>query len=124
RCGLRHREAVPRIVSKRRRRPGRDQVERQGAARQQDHRRCQRRDRRLRGVCGRGTVGDSEQRRDAPAHATAGYEPARDGSGRRVIEGVVGHIKWRDYTAAAVNGYTVWPPAPKKGRFHWSLTAT
>jgi hypothetical protein len=37
-----------------------------------------------------------------------------------VLTGVVGHIKWHYYTAAAINGYTV--RRTKAGA--WSLTAT
>lgn len=38
-----------------------------------------------------------------------------------MVTGVVGHIKWRYYTAAAINGYTV---APAKDRQTWALVAT
>jgi hypothetical protein len=38
-----------------------------------------------------------------------------------VIRGVVGHIKWHYYTAAAINGYTV---TRSKDRKQWALTAT
>lgn len=37
------------------------------------------------------------------------------------LRGVVGHIKWEYYTAAAINGYTV--TRANDGQ-HWSLTAT
>lgn len=37
-----------------------------------------------------------------------------------MITGVVGHIKWQYYTAAAIQGYTVY--GSKDGR--WSLAAT
>lgn len=37
------------------------------------------------------------------------------------LTGVVGHIKWHYYTAAAINGYAV--TRSKDGR-QWSLTAT
>lgn len=37
-----------------------------------------------------------------------------------MITGVVGHIKWHYYTAAAVNGYTV----TRSRRGAWALTAT
>jgi len=37
-----------------------------------------------------------------------------------VLTGVVGHIKWHYYTAAAINGYTV----SRSSRGEWSLTAT
>lgn len=39
-----------------------------------------------------------------------------------MISGVVGEIRWHDYTAAAINGYTVTPLA--KDRSRWSLRAT
>jgi hypothetical protein len=39
-----------------------------------------------------------------------------------VLSGVVGHIKWGHYTAAAINGYTVVPL--NKARSEWSLVAT
>lgn len=39
-----------------------------------------------------------------------------------MLTGVVGHIKWGHYTAAAINGYTVAPTT--KARTVWSLTAT
>jgi hypothetical protein len=39
-----------------------------------------------------------------------------------VLSGVVGHIKWGHYTAAAINGYTVTPR--NKARTEWSLVAT
>jgi len=38
-----------------------------------------------------------------------------------MLTGVVGHIKWRIYTAAAIHGYTV--SRSKDGR-QWSLVAT
>ena len=38
-----------------------------------------------------------------------------------MLTGVVGHIKWRYYTAAAINGYTV---TRNKAGTVWSLTAT
>lgn len=38
-----------------------------------------------------------------------------------MLSGVVGHIKWHYYTAAAINGYTV---TRSKDRREWSLTAT
>lgn len=38
-----------------------------------------------------------------------------------MLTGVVGHVKWHYYTAAAIHGYTVtW----SKDRTDWSLTAT
>lgn len=38
-----------------------------------------------------------------------------------MLTGVVGHIKWHRYTAAAINGYTVtW----SKDQTQWTLTAT
>lgn len=37
-----------------------------------------------------------------------------------MITGVVGHVKWHYYTAAAVNGYTV----SRTKRGEWSVTAT
>ena len=39
-----------------------------------------------------------------------------------MITGVVGHIRWHYYTAAAINGFTVTPLA--KDRRRWSLRAT
>jgi hypothetical protein len=39
-----------------------------------------------------------------------------------MLAGVVGHIKWGHYTAAAINGYTVAPTS--KARTAWTLTAT
>jgi len=39
-----------------------------------------------------------------------------------VLSGIVGHIKWGHYTAAAINGYSVAPN--NKARTEWSLTAT
>lgn len=39
-----------------------------------------------------------------------------------MITGVVGHIRWHHYVAAAINGYTV-TPLFKDGRA-WSLRAT
>jgi len=39
-----------------------------------------------------------------------------------VLSGVVGHIKWGHYTAAAINGYTVTPL--NKARTEWTLVAT
>lgn len=38
-----------------------------------------------------------------------------------MLSGVVGHIKWQYYTAAAINGYVV--SRSKDGR-QWSLVAT
>jgi len=42
--------------------------------------------------------------------------------GGGVIRGVVGHIRWHYYTAAAINGYTV-TRVSRDGR-RWSLQAT
>jgi len=39
-----------------------------------------------------------------------------------MLSGVVGHIKWGHYTAAAINGYTATPT--NKARTAWSLVAT
>ena len=39
-----------------------------------------------------------------------------------MLSGVVGHIKWGHYTAAAINGYQVAPI--DKGRTEWALVAT
>jgi hypothetical protein len=39
-----------------------------------------------------------------------------------VLSGVVGHIKWHHYTAAAIHGYTVTPT--NQARTQWTLTAT
>jgi hypothetical protein len=39
-----------------------------------------------------------------------------------VLSGVVGHIKWGHYPAAAINGYSVTPT--NKARTEWSLVAT
>ncbi len=38
-----------------------------------------------------------------------------------MLTGVVGHLKWHYYTAAAINGYSV---IPAKDRRSWTLTAT
>ena len=38
-----------------------------------------------------------------------------------MLTGVVGHIKWHYYTAAAINGYTV---TRNRAGTVWSLTAT
>lgn len=38
-----------------------------------------------------------------------------------MIQGVVGHVKWAYYNAAAINGYVV---VPDKGGRAWSLSAT
>lgn len=38
-----------------------------------------------------------------------------------MLSGVVGHIKWHYYTAAAINGYTV---TRNKAGTVWALTAT
>lgn len=38
------------------------------------------------------------------------------------ISGVVGSIRWHDYTAAAINGYVVTPLS--RDRQRWSLRAT
>lgn len=39
----------------------------------------------------------------------------------RVVEGVVGEIRWTYYTAAAINGYRLtWDPEARR----WSLAAT
>lgn len=37
-----------------------------------------------------------------------------------MLQGVVGHIRWHEYTAAAINGYSV--TRSRKGQ--WSLVAT
>ena len=39
-----------------------------------------------------------------------------------MLRGVVGHIRWHHYTAAAINGYTATPT--NKARTTWSLVAT
>lgn len=39
-----------------------------------------------------------------------------------MIKGVVGHIRWGYYTAAAINGFTVTPLDKRRQR--WSLQAT